>query len=93
MANKYYFPQERISVLPLGVVDRSSKAKPQPVKEYYAQIPGCTEVAGCAVSEDKRVKLTAAQAQYWIDQGVIGEAAVEHKAGGLLEKPEKKAKK
>lgn len=93
MANKYYFPQERLSILPIGVTERPApKAKLQPLKEYHAQIPGCSEVAGCVV-KDNKVKMTAAQAQYWLDQGVIGESAGEHKAGALLPKPAPKTKK
>lgn len=82
---RYYYPQERVSILPLGVVDRSPKSKldPQPLKEYQTQIPGCTEIAGCAV-KDKKVKLTKEQAQYWLDQGAIGEGAGEHHAGAAL---------
>lgn len=85
---KYYFPQDRMSVLPLMPMRPTAPATPRPLKEYHTQIEGCTEVAGCAV-KDKKVKLTAEQAQYWVDQGVLGDSAGEHKAGALLEKKSK----
>lgn len=80
---KYYFPQERLSVLPLVRALPARPLAPQPLKEFHVQIPGCTELAGCAV-KDKKVKLTAGQAQYWLDQGALGEAAGDHQAGGAL---------
>lgn len=58
---------------------------PEPMKEYHVLIPDCTEVAGKAVV-DKRVKLSASQAEFWMDQGVLGEEAGESKVGDALKK-------
>ena len=84
MPTRYYFGQES-NVYPL--VTREVRRNPvlEPLKEYHALIAGCTEVAGVAV-KDKKLKLQPQQAQYWLDQGVIGEAAGEHHAGAALGK-------
>lgn len=57
--------------------------------DYYVQLKGCTEIAGQKVDKDGKVKLTKDQAQYWCDQGALGEQAGEHPAGGALEKTKK----
>lgn len=82
-ASRYYFDQGT-TLFPL-FREAPQKVTPHPLKDYHTQIAGCTELAGCAV-KDKQVKMTAAQAQYWIDQGVIGDAAGEHPAGAALAK-------
>jgi len=88
MASRYYFPQAGTTIFPL-VKDTPRNVTPQPLKEYHALIPGCTEVAGIAV-KDKKLKLTEQQARYWLDQGVLGEQPGEHHAGAALGKKEKK---
>lgn len=89
-SSRYYFGEEP-SIFPLTTTRRVGQVTPQPLKEFHTQIAGCAEVAGCSV-KDKMVKLTAKQAQYWIDQGVLGEAAGEHHAGAALGIAEKKQK-
>ena len=93
MASRYYFPQDRVNVYPLAPeLPMTTRARvPQPTKEYHVLRPGCSEVAGVSV-KDKKVKLTAQQARWWLDQGVLGEQAGEHKPGAALGVAEKKKK-
>lgn len=83
-----YWRPDPNTVVPLAPRE-VRRVTPQPRKEYHTLIPGCAEIAGAAV-KDKKVKLTAAQAQYWIDQGALGEQAGEHRAGAALGKKPKK---
>lgn len=60
-------------------------------KTYFVHRPGVTAVGHTRVEDQNGapvVRLNEAEAQYWIDQGVIGEEP--HKAendGGLMRKP------
>lgn len=55
---------------------RPSTPAPQPRKEYQVLIPDRTEVGGLPVvmhGNDKTVKMTELQAEFWVDQGVLRE--------------------
>lgn len=72
-------------IVSLTRAPRAALRVPEKQIDYYPQIPDCTEVAGRKVDPEKKcVRMSAADAEYWIDQGVLGESAGEHHAGAAL---------
>jgi hypothetical protein len=59
----------------------------EPLREFYVRTAGVKEVGGRPVKmrgQDRVVLLTAAQAEYWLDQGAIGQSPGETPVGSAL---------
>lgn len=76
-----------LTVMPMHSGRARAGAVPEPRRAYYVLIPGMAEIGGHAVEErggERIVRLTEAQAQYWLDQAVIGEQPGQRQLGGAL---------
>jgi hypothetical protein len=59
----------------------------EPLREFYVRVPGVKEIGGRPVKmrdQDRVVLLTAAQAEYWLDQGAISQSPGETQLGAAL---------
>ena len=72
-----------VDIVPLNTTGRRVVAQPAPLREYHVLIPGMRAIGGRPI-ENGKVRLNTAQAQFWIDQGVIGEEPGESRPGGAL---------